>query len=77
MVEGMEFVSNLITRCAILEKLYLHTTVVIKSAAKDELVKAILELYTAILKYLSRARRYYGRNTTSAFVYLLFCFPIC
>jgi hypothetical protein len=56
----MELVSNLITRYAILEKLYLHTTIGIKSAAKKQLVKAILELYTAVLKYLSKARRYYN-----------------
>jgi hypothetical protein len=77
MVEGMELVSNLITRYAILEKLYLHTTMGMKSAAKNQLVNAILELYTAVLKYLSKARRYYNQKTHSASVYVLFCFSIC
>ncbi|KAH0551769.1 hypothetical protein GP486_007014, partial [Trichoglossum hirsutum] len=64
MLEGMELVSNLITRCAILEKLYLYSTAVIQSLAQDQLVKAILELYAAILKYLSKANRYYDSKTT-------------
>lgn len=70
MVEGMELVSNVITRYATLEKLYLYTVAEIKSSAKDQLVKAILDLYTAVLKYLSKARRYYDRKTYSTSVYV-------
>src|SRR5436190_20995629 len=76
MVEGMELVSNLITRSTILEKLYLHATAGTNSTAKDQLVKAILELYIAVLRYLSKARHYYDRKTYRAFVYVLFCSPI-
>jgi hypothetical protein len=63
MLEGMELVSNLITRYAIIEDLYLQTT----SAAKDRLTQPLVKLYAAILKYLSKARRYYDRNTAGAF----------
>ena len=75
MIEGIELVSNLITRYAILEKLYLQTITGMKAAAKDQLEKAILQLYTAVLKYLSKARRYYDRKTYSASIYSLL-FPI-
>ena len=66
MIEGIELVSNLITRSAILEKLYLNTTAGTNSATRDQLVKAILELYITLLKYLSKARRYYDRKTYRA-----------
>jgi hypothetical protein len=59
MAEGLEHVSNLITRYAIFENIYLHGG----SAAEDQLEHAIIRLYTAILTYLSKATRYYNRNT--------------
>jgi hypothetical protein len=71
MVEGMELISNLITRCAIFEELYLRTTAVTKTGAvvKDQLSQAIVKLYIAILKYLSNAKRYYGRHTAGALIF--------
>jgi hypothetical protein len=63
MLEGMELVSNLITRYAIFEGLYLQTT----SAAKDQLSQSMVKLYAAVLKYLSNARCYYDRNTARSF----------
>lgn len=59
MAEGLEHVSNLITRYAIFENLYLH----VDSAVEDQLADAIVRLYTAILTYLSKASRYYHLNT--------------
>jgi hypothetical protein len=59
MAEGVAFVSNVITRCAIIEDLYLPGV----SAAKHQLTQAIIKLYTATLKYLLKASRFYGRNT--------------
>ena len=59
MAEGLEHVSNLITRYAIFENLYLH----VGSAVEDQLADAIVGLYTAILTYLSNAKRYYTLNT--------------
>ena len=65
MVEGVEHVSNLITRYAIIEKLYLRTNAT--EAADDQLKQAIVKLYSAVLEYLSKAARYYNRNTAGAF----------
>jgi hypothetical protein len=59
MAEGLEHVSNLITRYAIFENLYLH----VDSAVEGQLADAIVGLYTAILTYLSKARRYYHLNS--------------
>jgi hypothetical protein len=68
MVEGMELVSNFITRYTIFEKLYLRTVRRWETDAvlKDQLTQAIVKLYIAILKYLSNARRYYDRRTAGA-----------
>jgi hypothetical protein len=77
MIEGVELVANLITRCSILEKLYLQTTLGANAAANDQLVKAILGLYVAVLRYLSKARRYYDRRTYSTSIHTLLRFSIC
>ena len=61
MSEGVELVSNLISRCAVLESLYFQTP----SAIEDELVKALVKLYTAILIYLSKALKYYEQRSIS------------
>ena len=63
MAEGVELVSNLITRYTIVERLYLQKP----SSAKDQLTQAILRLYSAVLIYLSKAKSYYQRNTFGAF----------
>ena len=70
MVEGMELVSNLVTRYAIFEKLYLRTVTGSEAEAggKDQLALAIVKLYIAVLKYLSNARRYYDRHTAGALI---------
>lgn len=59
--EGVEVVSNLIARYTIVEQLYLRRP----SAANDQLTQAIIKLYTAIMKYLCKAKTYYQRNTLS------------
>ena len=57
--ESIEHVSSLITRYAMIEELYLR----VSSAATEHLAESLVYLYTAILQYLLRARRYYARNT--------------
>lgn len=57
--ESLEHISSLITHYAMIEALYLRTS----SAAVDQLVDALVRLYTAILVYLLRAKRYFSRNT--------------
>jgi hypothetical protein len=59
MAEGVEFVSNLITRYAIIEKMYLQHN----SEARMHLAATVVQLYAAVLTYLGRAGRYYGRRT--------------
>ena len=63
MYEGVELVSNLISRYTILELLYLRTSY--SASAKDELTKAIAKVYAATLTYLAKASRYYTRHTAS------------
>jgi hypothetical protein len=62
MIEGIELVSNLITHCAIFEELYLQTAITsgAEPGVTDRLAQAILMLYVTILRYLSKAKRYYG-----------------
>lgn len=59
MIEGLEMISNLITRYAVFESLYL----VISSCTSDQIASSIVKLYTAMLGYLSCARRYYNQHT--------------
>ena len=56
--EGVEYVSSLIARYAMLEALYLHAS----SAARQQLYDALVRLYTSVLEFLSRAIRHYGRG---------------
>jgi hypothetical protein len=62
MIEGLELVSSLITRYARVEDLYLKGT----TAEKEQLADSIVRLYTTMLVYLSRARRFYDRKTGGA-----------
>lgn len=65
MAEGMEFVSGIITRYAILEKLYLRTSAesATKAEAEEHLNEALCKLYATVLQFLSKAKRYYTRTT--------------
>ena len=58
--ESLEQISSLIARYALIEELHLNTV----SAIREQLKAALVRLYTAVLAYLLRARRYYARNTT-------------
>lgn len=59
-LEGMERISNLISRYAIFEDLYLDTRLRVYA----ELKKALTELYNRVLKYLSEAMRFCNKSTT-------------
>lgn len=77
MVEGIELVSNLITRYAIFEKLYLRTATGLEAGAegRDQLAQAILKLYTTVLKYLSNAKCYFSRHTSGVLMCSLIYAP--
>lgn len=57
--ESLEQISSLIARYAMVEELYLR----VASAATQQLTESIVSLYSAVLHYLLKARRYYSRNT--------------
>lgn len=59
MMESLEEVTNVITRYAIVENLYLQQS----PPANAKLEDAIVKLYAAVLLYLSQACRYYGRRS--------------
>ncbi|KAI9888993.1 MAG: hypothetical protein M1814_006051 [Vezdaea aestivalis] len=58
-LEGMELVSHLINRYAIFEKLYLRKELLIT----DQLRRALIRLYSAVLRYLARAKRFYSQGS--------------
>lgn len=51
LLEGLEYVSSLIARYAMVEALYLNQA----SVANDQLSEAIIRLYSAVLLYLAKA----------------------
>lgn len=61
MAEGIELVSAMITRYAVVESLYLLED----STLQNQLTDGITKLYAAILRYLSIAKTYYNKSTTS------------
>ena len=65
MAGGLEYVSSLMVRYAILETLYLRDA----SVARQNLSDAITRLYAAVLTYLCKARQYYAQNTTGMTVH--------
>jgi hypothetical protein len=61
--EGVEYTSSLVSRFAALEELYLSRP----SRVEVQLRESIVGLYAAVLTYLSKASRYYGRKTCVRF----------
>jgi hypothetical protein len=59
MAEGLESVSHVITRYAILDALYFKD----HSTAGGQLREAIVRLYVAVLLYLARGSLYYSKIT--------------
>ena len=60
MVENIEGIARTITRCAILEQIYLRQI----SAATERLKEALVQLYAAILLSLSKSRTFFQQSTT-------------
>ena len=61
MLQGLEFVFNLIARYEVVERLYLQRT----SSLHNRLLDAIVKLYTAVLQFLLQAHRYYTQKTVA------------
>ena len=58
MLEGIEFVLNMITRYEVVERLYLRTG----SSVQVAMNAAVIQLYTSILEYLLEARKYFTQR---------------
>ncbi|CAO2655499.1 Nn.00g043020.m01.CDS01 [Neocucurbitaria sp. VM-36] len=58
-VEGLVRIAELICRYAVVERLYLQGM----SGAKEELERALVRLYAAILNYLSKVKQYVEQGT--------------
>ena len=65
MVEGLACMAELICRHAVLEDLYLRQT----SKAAEELQRALVTLYAAVLIYLIKAKRYLEQCFASQYIY--------
>lgn len=60
MVDGVEHIANLITWCHILESIYLpKATGEEIPELRQNLEASLVKLYTAIMLYLVRARRFF------------------
>ncbi len=60
-LEGIELLTNLIARYALIEAIYLQQS----SKAVDLLRQAIVVFHARILHYLAKAKLYYTQNTGS------------
>lgn len=63
MCEGVESISNLISRCAFIELRYLECHGAPTSTVKNQLETSLVRLYSAVLTFLSQAKQYYTQNT--------------
>ena len=67
-VEGAEVIARMISRYAIFEDIYLHRT----SKATQELRDALVLLYTTMLLYLSKAKRFFEQNSAKRMLKAIF-----
>ena len=63
MSEGIETVAEIISRYEILERLYLPPTASSMSRDDDLLCRCIIRVYSSILGYLAKAKRFWSYNT--------------
>ena len=60
-LKGVEIISNLLVRYDIYTTLYLNDN----AKSTDEMKRRMVELYTSVLSFLAKAKRYYTRSTPS------------
>lgn len=66
-VESATSIAEIICRFAVFEDVWLQS----QSAATNELERALVKFYTAIMIYLSKAKRYFDENTACEFGVLI------
>ncbi|KAH6666813.1 hypothetical protein B0J14DRAFT_659379 [Halenospora varia] len=64
MIDGIEYVTNLIARFAVIEALNDDSQKDVRPATSTQFESSVVRLYAAILEYLRVARRYYDHSTT-------------
>jgi len=62
-VESATSIAEMICRSAVVEELYLRSV----SHATDELKRALIHLYAAIMVYLSKTKSYFHQNSASPY----------
>jgi hypothetical protein len=60
-VEDAASIAEIICRYAVFENVYVQSV----SVADDELMRALVRFYAAILIYLSKAKKYFQENSAS------------
>ena len=60
MFEGLECISRLVTRYALVEAMYLKRC----SLLEEQLCSALIRVYASILVFLAHSKRYYVRSTS-------------
>ncbi|KAF8850217.1 hypothetical protein BDZ45DRAFT_205985 [Acephala macrosclerotiorum] len=63
MVDGVEHISNLITRYHVLEAIYLKPVAGGDSKPREQFEASLVKLYAAIMLYLVKARRFFEKST--------------
>ena len=66
-IESANYIAEIICRCAIFEEVCWQSA----TRATDELQRALVKLYGAIMIYLSKARSYFEQNTASKFFFVV------
>ena len=66
MFEGLECVSHLVTRYALVEAMYLKGC----SLLEEQLYNALIRVYTSILVFLAHSMRYFVRCTSGKSKYI-------
>lgn len=68
MSEGIEIVTSVIARYEIIERLYLYPTTASMDCNSQLLNNCIIKVYTIILKYLIKAKKFWSENTAKRIV---------
>lgn len=63
-MEDIASITQMICRYAVFEDVYVQSM----STADDELERALIQFYAAILIYLSKAKKYFQENSASEYL---------
>lgn len=72
MSEGIEYVADVMARYEIIENLHCCPTTVSCSRESQLLNECVIKVYTIVLRYLAKARKFWSENTTKRMAKALF-----